>query len=156
LKYIDGKYPVSPEMTLSDWKRIIKSFPRKIREIKITGGEPMLVSYFSELVNWLLAEGYFVYIISNTTIKKEFNQSDRVMIRATYHQSADRDEWFEIHKWYKERHRIEVDEIDKGILTTSSTKELCYREYGETCTGFIYSPEGKLFTVVNEMYRSYT
>jgi len=51
LKYIDGKYPKSSEITLSDWKRIVKSFPRKIREVKITGGEPMIMPYFTELVN---------------------------------------------------------------------------------------------------------
>ena len=144
LKYIDGKYPKSSEITLSDWKRIVKSFPRKIREVKITGGEPMIMPYFTELVNWLVDEGYFVLVITNLSIKRNIKISDRLLISATNHVSSK-----VFHSDYYKDYRVKVDVI-------GNTKELCFREYGDTCTGFIYSPEGRLFTHVNEMYANYT
>ena len=149
LKYIDGKYPKSSEITLSDWKRIVKSFPRKIREVKITGGEPMIMPYFTELVNWLVDEGYFVLIITNLTVMKLFRLSDKILISATEHKSTNHDKWRLNYEFYKNRHRVK-----HGVI--GDTKELCFREYGDTCTGFMYSPEGRLFTHVNEMYEEYT
>lgn len=155
MKYIDGKWPHSSETTLSHWKRIIKSFPRRIREIKITGGEPMLMPYFTELVNWLLDEGYFVLVITNLTIKRDIKQSDRLLLVSTLHEGAYLPAWKKNLKFYLAKHRIKVDEIERSVLKSSKTKDLCYREYGDTCTGFIYSPEGRLFTHVNEMYENY-
>jgi len=150
LKYIDGKYPVCDETTISHWKRIVKSFPRKIKEIKITGGEPMLMPYFSELVNWLLDEGYLVLVITNLTIKRVIKKSDRLLIASTNHKVGK----FQL-DFYNKEHRVKVDEIATQKLDCSNVKDLCYREYGDTCTGFIYSPEGRLFTHVNEMYQEY-
>ena len=149
LKYIDGKYPKSDEITLSDWKRIVKSFPRKIREVKITGGEPMIMPYFTDFVNWLLDEGYFVLVITNLTIKKKIKQSDKLLISATRHKNARIWHWTKNYVDYKQKHRVKYDVM-------GDTKELCFREYGDTCTGFMYSPEGRLFTHVNEMYKEYT
>ena len=154
LKYIDGKYPESKEIELSEWKRIVKSFPRKIREIKITGGEPMLMPWFPEFVNWLAKEGYSVFIISNLTLQKKFKKSDKVMINCTYHKSANKTKWLRNLAYYKD-FQIKIDEIETGEIVGSDVKELCHREYGDTCEGFIYSPEGKLFTNVNEMYVEY-
>lgn len=143
LKYIDGKYPESDEITLSEWKRIVKSFPRKIREVKITGGEPMLMPWFPEFVNWLIDEGYFVLVITNMTLKKEIKESYRLIFIATNHEGSK----FQLP--YYRKHRVKVDKIGE-------TKDLCFREYGSTCTGYIYSPEGRLFTHVNEMYIHHT
>ena len=144
LKYIDGKYPQCSETTISHWKRIVKSFPRKIKEIKITGGEPMIMTYFDEFVNWLLDEGYFVLVITNLSIKRNIKKSDRLLFSATHHESAK-----VFHSDYYKNYRVKIDKI-------GSTKDLCYREYGDTCEGFMYSPEGRLFTQVNEMYEEYT
>ena len=149
LKYIDGIYPTSKEIQISEWKRIVKSFPRRIREIKITGGEPMIMPYFSEFVNWLIDEGYFVIVFSNLTVKKDIKKSNKLLIISTNHKVGN----FNL-PHYKE-HRVKVEQIEFAEGHADRVKDMCYREYGDTCTGFIYSPEGQLYTCVNDMYKAH-
>ena len=156
LKYIDGIYPSSSEIDLSDWKRIVKDFPRKLREIKITGGEPMIQPYFVEFVNWLTDNGYFVFVLTNLTIKvKGLKPSNKLMLCATHHQGIDADKWKKNLEHYQKDFRVEVEEIDFGEVDGSYVKNLGYRESGDTCMGFLYAPDGKLYTRFNELVEAH-
>lgn len=163
LKFADGEMPVSDTMTLEEWKEVLgKQFPRPIKEVIISGGEPMLMPYFSDLVNWLLHDQKkFVCVFSNlmTTGGLEVKPSVRYRIHATYHHSA-KLERFEKHlALYQKKYRVNIDEImndDTPKLVTQSWRKP-YIEKAETeyCRGFFYSPEGRLFTNFNTIDRHY-
>jgi hypothetical protein len=57
--------PETPEYGIDNWKFFIKNYPRRIQQIGISGGEPTLISWMPEFVNWLLDEGYHVSLITN-------------------------------------------------------------------------------------------
>lgn len=149
LKYIDGKYPESNTMGLVDWIRKVRDFPRKIREVKITGGEPTMVKYFPELVKWLLDNGYYVLVLTNLGRYRKIKSSRRLIFMATWHHDMPEKQFMNNLKKYRDDgHRVNVAEIGKE-------RDLQHREYGDTCTGFLYAPDGRLYTHVNELYEDH-
>lgn len=86
----DGKYPRYKECTLKEWKEWFERFPFWFSQIYITGGEPTLISWIGELVNWLVDRGHHVIMFSNLknpeplyVIKKSY----RFVYYPTYHQA---------------------------------------------------------------------
>lgn len=86
----DGKYPRYEECTLEEWKEWFERFPFWISQVYITGGEPTLISWIGELVNWLVDRGHHVIMFSNLrnpeplyVIKKSF----RFVYYPTFHQN---------------------------------------------------------------------
>lgn len=63
----DNKYPYSKsdECTLEEWKQFFEGFPEWISLVHLSGGEPTLMPYLSELTNWLIERGHRVTIFSN-------------------------------------------------------------------------------------------
>jgi organic radical activating enzyme len=98
-----GKRVKSPESTLKEWKERIETFPIKIKEVYVTGGEPALIDWMPEFVNWLLDRGIFVTLYTNLSVKKTVNEelglyrrllaniqkSNRFQILSTFHNTAD-------------------------------------------------------------------
>jgi molybdenum cofactor biosynthesis enzyme MoaA len=62
-----GIRPKAKRVGLDDWKNFITYFTskNKIREVYVSGGEPSLVKYMPELVNWLIGKGFHVALFSN-------------------------------------------------------------------------------------------
>ena len=153
-KWGDGKMPiVKDRLTLRDWQQRIRRFPMKIREISISGGDPMGVDYFAELVNWCLNEGYFVNVFTNLSLKRYvIKPSYRLKFSATYHENLDRKIFCQNLRFYREKYRVDIDEIRTNEFPDSMKKKECkvedaIRDLPEcNCLGFIYIPDGALFT----------
>lgn len=124
LAQINGKYPQGMELTLEQWKeKFDRGFPIKIKEVYISGGEPTLIRWLPDFVNYLLDKGYHVTVFSNLAVPSRFNaikKSYRFQIRATFHH-CDNAERFD--KAYKKiTHPIIVDEFDYQELPYSVVK----------------------------------
>lgn len=136
-----GIRPKAKRAGLVEWKDFITEFTskNKIREIYVSGGEPTMVKYLPDLVNWLLNQGFHVLVFTNlfnTDRLLQIKDSYRFKIQATYHSNDDSITRF--HNAYKivtKKHRVDVDEIGKQFLPYSKVKEfmnvedLKYKEF---------------------------
>jgi organic radical activating enzyme len=160
LKFTDGKMPESDEMNLEHWQEIVRNqFPRPIKEVTLSGGEPMLVPYFTEFTNWLLEQGLFVSIWSNLMTRKglEVTPSKRYRICATYHHSSPRKKFLENYKEYSKKFRVDVEEIGtEKWLPMSVLKPYSNLEHSSNCKGFFYAPDGRLYTNFLTIDRQYS
>ena len=83
-----GKRPTSKQSTLEQWKEYVKNFPCKLKEVTISGGEPTLIDWLPDLINWLLKEGYHVMLFTdlfNASLIRKVNPSYRFHIVSTFH-----------------------------------------------------------------------
>jgi len=109
LKIPNNEYPKEKHRaSLDSWKKFIKEFPLKIKDVAISGGEPTLYPDAIEFINWLIDEGYIVSVYTNLSNENllKFRRSLRLKINATYHkESGKRDAWIErynrLRKYYK-------------------------------------------------------
>lgn len=147
---INGKMITTPkedELSLEEWKQIIRSYPKKVREVQVSGGEPLVWRDYSAFVNWCLDEGYFVTVFSSLWNQKGLNvrESVRLRIGATYHRNMPK-ELFEYHlKLYRAKYRVNVEEVETDAVVSSYTKPMESQEYSSTCAGLMWGPDGKLF-----------
>jgi len=142
-----GKRAESTEIGLDDWKYLVRSFPIKLREIRISGGEPMLMPYYSELINWLLDQGLYVMVFTNLSVLKlDVNRSRRLIYMATYHKCSNVKKFQKNLKEYRKKYRVEVHQIGQEKIRGVSVGLECGLEYGYTCVGFMYDPAGNLHT----------
>ena len=96
-----GLDPQNTKRNLSadEWFDLISNFPITTKEIVLTGGEPSIWRGFSELVNKLLDNGYFVMILTNLTTVKPFldiRSNSRFLIFSTFHSR-----WYSTEKFVK-------------------------------------------------------
>jgi len=162
-KFGDGKTPIiKNELTLRDWQQRIKRFPQRIREISISGGEPMLVSCFVNLVNWCLDEGYFVNVFTNLSyLKQGIKRSYKLKFCATYHEDMMLGKFKRHLRNYRNLYRVDIDEIRTNEFKDSMKKKEC--KVGDViidlpecnCLGFIYMPDGALFTEALDILEYY-
>ena len=153
-----GKRPKAKPIGLEDWKKIIKGFPVRVREVFISGGEPTLISWLPELCNWLLDQGYHVTVFTNlhndlalTSVKK----SHRFQVFATFHQEHDNPfDFTGAYEAVKKVHNISVGELGdrKKILPYSKMSKLFRDSSGLMDREFRYSPDGKLYTSCYEHF----
>jgi organic radical activating enzyme len=129
-----GKRPEAKQATLQEWITYIKNFPAKIKEVYVSGGEPTLVKWLPELLEWLLKEGYHVTVFTNLYNVKllMIKDSYRYQILASYHKPPEEksnpklyDSELRFNAAYyklKNKYRIEVDEIGTKVLPYSRLK----------------------------------
>lgn len=129
-----GKRPEAKQSTLQEWITYIKNFPTKIKEVYVSGGEPTLVKWLPELLQWLLDEGYHVTVFTNlyNPALLMIKPSYRYQIIASYHKPPAETEKPELYDseirfneaYYKlkDKYRIEVDEIGTKVLPYSKVK----------------------------------
>jgi uncharacterized radical SAM superfamily Fe-S cluster-containing enzyme len=135
MKMPSGKKPTCKESSLEDWKRYIIEFAKrkKTREIYISGGEPTLMPYLSDLTNWCLRQGYHVTIYSNLFkpeafegIKLTWWNKHKFRIIATYHANNNKLSGFVFDLGYKVLrifYNIIVEEVgNKKYLEYSTLK----------------------------------
>ena len=123
-----GIRPKAKRVSLDDWKQFILDFTneQKIREVYVSGGEPSMVKWMPELVNWLVQKGFPVTVFSNLfdadrllQIKKHY----RVKIDATYHHEWDKlDRFHNAYLKIKDHIRVDVGEIGYQVLPYSKVK----------------------------------
>ena len=110
-KIPDGKYPhCEKEKTVEEWIELISNFPVRVREIRITGGEPFENDVTVPLVKWAISEGYFVIIETNLSsniaklmhFKKlaQLPNTVRLQFYVTYHKGQiNREVWLNNYLW---------------------------------------------------------
>lgn len=146
-----GYRPSTKSITLEEWKQRVKTFPTKIREIFISGGEPTLIKYLPDLVNWLIDEGYHVTVFSMLQFPEVFlkvKKSYRFQIRTTYHhtQGETRDRFEKVYGVVKDVHNVSLCEIGRQRLPyTDLVNEWLTMEDLKT-PEFRYAPDGQLYT----------
>ena len=155
LKIPTGKIPQCKTVKLEDWKAFITRWPEKIKEVAIFGGEPSLVPYLADLVNWLLGKGYHVKVFSNLTNPVPFwhiKQSYKFIISATHHRSHPVTKFLENYKTIK--HRIDVYEIEKRQLSFSRVKPMVMDDSGIEKRRIQISPDLKIYLGCYDMCKA--
>lgn len=153
LNFFNGVYPKDKSrLGFTEWKNIIDKF-EQVKEIVLSGGEPMLYKHYTELCNHILSKGYFLMIFSNLQSKKglQVKPHKNLMIYASHHvELSDKQEkeWQENYKLYKKKYRVVADQLDKDkpILTKEQEFGNCY--YSQIVR---YSPDGKCFGNLHDM-----
>lgn len=82
------KYPRYEISTLDEWKKYFENFPHWLSQIYISGGEPTLVPYLSDLINWLVDRGHHVCLFSNLAVPETLfgvKKHWRFVCVATFH-----------------------------------------------------------------------
>jgi len=106
-KIPNKQYPAyEGEKTFKEWKEFISTFPVKVRELRITGGEPFENDVTVPLVDWAISKGYFVIIETNLSSNfyrlASLPNIKKLQLYVTYHKTeVDRDEWFSSYNWIK-------------------------------------------------------
>lgn len=147
---VSGERPNAKIIGIEDWKKRVKGFPAKIREIYIGGGEPTLVKYMPELVNWLLEEGYHVCVFSNLYKPEVFERvkrSYRLQVRATFHKvdGESQERFVKALETARKYVNVNVDEIEKTTIAGTKVKKFLEMKDLET-REFRYAPDGRLYT----------
>lgn len=148
---VKGKRPSTKGISIEEWKKKVEGFPIKIREIFISGGEPTLVKWIPEFVNWLLDEGYHVTVFSNLFNAEELlkiKKSYRFQIRTTYHHIGEESlERFERQlAKVKDYHTISIAEIGHRTLPYTDVVNEYFVMDDLKSKEFRYAPDGYLYT----------
>ena len=120
-----GKWPKSEEKTICEWMNFLKTFPLKIKEVNVSGGEPTLIKGLQNYINWMLKEGYFVTLYTNLTnsaVISKINPSFRFRVLTTYHHHAEKEQFEKTYKMLSKKYRVDIDEISKKYLKDSKLK----------------------------------
>lgn len=89
----DNKYPKYGESTFEEWVAFFDRYPEHeapIYQVEISGGEPSLYPYLSQLVNFLLKRGKHVVLYTNLWNVDEINKITphyRFRIKAVHHKT---------------------------------------------------------------------
>jgi organic radical activating enzyme len=118
------RFPYWETSTLNEWKKFIEDFPEWVSLVAICGGEPTLIEYMPELVNWLLDRGHHVLIYTTLLRPNAFariRKSHFLDIQATYHH-IDKVSRFEFsHSLVRSMgHRVDVYELETPLSLTYS------------------------------------
>ena len=148
--------PVSEfELTADEWIDRVRGFPVRLRDIYITGGEPSLYKDTPKLINGLLALGYHVLVFSNLkrgSLFMDIKPHRRFKIQATYHKCDDIERFdSEYERLNAAGYRMSCDEFTIQSLPYSELKAFDNPERWKI-PNFRYSPDGKLFTCVWDLY----
>ncbi len=152
-----GVRPRMEEIGWGKWARLIDSFPARVREVVISGGEPFLYQDIGKLINHLTDRGKFVTIFSNLemlTKKLGIRPSYRIRIGASLHESQDRARFMKAYRENRGIYRIDYDILgDKtkhiGLTTRMKKIETVEDLKADECWDeprFIYVPNGDLYT----------
>jgi molybdenum cofactor biosynthesis enzyme MoaA len=126
MNMVNGKPRNAKEVGLEEWKKLIDDFPYKLKEIYISGGEPTLMGYFSELINYITEKKILVTLFTNlsrTTGIMLIRSTPYFRIETTLHPEANVDMFKDSVRWLKELgYIVLVDEIDKQTIEGSLVK----------------------------------
>lgn len=76
------------ECPMDEWKELIEKFPEWVSFVGVSGGEPTLITWMPEFVNWLIDSGRKVMIYSvlwKPETFKTIRPSSRLAIQTTFH-----------------------------------------------------------------------
>ncbi len=139
-------------LDVDDWVDLIQSFPVRVREVVISGGEPTIYPGMVTFINKLLELGYFVTVFTNLTNKYliNTNKSFRLRIYATFHgRHYDKNRFLSNYYAVTKKHRVDVNEIAEQRLSFSKVDPWgCDLEQAKTINKnyFWISPDGMIHT----------
>ena len=155
-----GERPKIDEISVSDWMQIIETFPVKIREVVLSGGEPMKYKDFHKLVNRILDSGRFVTVWTNLTLNNglKCKSSYRLRFGASYHNCYNLDKWSIRLKKYRKKFRVDIDELETTFINGSNSKHILKTEdeqnYCLNRPKLSFAPDGKLHKCLGDVYES--
>lgn len=138
-----------PEIGPWGWYDLISNFPVPVKEIFLSGGDPMLYPNISRLVDVLLQTGAHVVLFTNMMTRRKITaRSRRFRIQATLHESAGKERFYDNVEYYRQQHhQVHVElfgtKAKKGQRTIK-TKETDIDECREL-KRFKFTPDGKLW-----------
>lgn len=112
------------ECSIDEWKKFIENQFHWISQINISGGEPSLVPWMPEFVNWLVDRGHHVSIYSNLwkpKILSRLKKSFKLQIVSDFHHSDNLERFLKSYNQLKDKVRINVEEIEKPQQILFST-----------------------------------
>jgi len=156
--FYNGERPTSSEISWMEWMRIISDFPVFVREVVLSGGEPMLYSQYTELANAIVSSGRFLTVYTNLMLKKGLSVEPSVRIRldASFHESVDSNLFLNNLQEYRKKFRVDTNEIEKNEIRGSVVKrKLQTKKDIKSCLErrkFCFSPDGRLCLSLGEAY----
>jgi len=160
-----------PEMDWRKWVDLIETFPVRVREIVIEGGETLLYPGIGNLINALIASGRFVTLYTNLELLNDdlgIEPSNKLRIQASAHLQGRNEISNEFCKAYTEnenKYRIDVDVLGNETRKTNglvrfnkilSPKELrespewTAKQFRILPNGEIHISKGRLLSAVYE------
>ena len=158
----------SSEITPDDWYRLLSSFPVKIRELHITGGEPFMYKQIGELILKMLSLGFHVSLNSNLLIKRDLSmvKSDKFRIEATLHNFKDVVKFHSNVAYYRQWVTVDIDLFGDGRLKDNKRNKAgiaIKAKMGDkdsyVCLDmkrFKFTPDGRLWTNDREIGETYS
>jgi len=148
---IDHKKPSDGKnLTADGWLEYIDTFPVKIAEITINGGEPTLWGEFVYLTTEILKRGYFVMIHTNLSkpeILIQLPKTNHLVLNPTFHHGQTSPNVFiDAYNMLKDKQKMYVDEIDNKILSISRKKPFGTTKYAKERKCLRARPDGTLYT----------
>ena len=155
----------SEEIRPLDWERLIKNFPVKIREVVISGGEPLLYFEIQRLILLLLDLDLMVMMNSNLMIKRNLSilKSDRLRVEATLHEGVDKTKFYSNVQHYRQWFKVDVDFFTDHNWPIRflgfKGKKLMSEDESYLCLDmkrFKFTPDGRLWINDREIGDTYT
>lgn len=158
----DDKYPKFKVSTFEEWKNFIEHFPVWMSQIYITGGEPTLVPYISELINWLVDRGHHVTLFTNLANPERLygvKNHWRFTCIPTFHpEYDDRKRYEDAYFKLKGRFRVDAQEMEEKRLFSFSKykKKFSTSWFLHENHKFHFAPDsprtGKVYLGCNKVY----
>jgi len=141
-------------MNLKEWKERLDRIPYKVKEVVVSGGEPLIYRDIAELVNYMLDKKWLVSIATNMTVLRgmRIKRSWRLNFHVTYHHDYPLEQFLANYESYKSHfHRVKLFEIGTSLLRMSRTKPLIIDNKGRDKELVLYGPDGKLYKSHTEL-----
>ena len=150
-----GKLKNPKESSLEDWKRYFETFPKKVKEIYLSGGSPEMLPCFVTLCDWILDEGYLLKVFTNLSVRDVLlvEKSNNFSVQATYHHGASKEKFLSNYEAVRKKHWVDVDEIGYAVLPFSRVKP-CSKPDDLKNAGYIVSPDRNTYGSCHKMYNS--
>lgn len=156
-KSATGKMPVYEEIGGQTLIDIITNLPFRVREIVLSGGEPMVHRDFVFIYYELLKMGYFVTIFTNLVNGRAvfLNCNRKARITTSYHLSSKRGEFlYRLAECIESGLNVKVDEFP-GHQSGKGDRIKPFLNINECMTAkrFCIAPDGKIYTNFGALLR---
>jgi organic radical activating enzyme len=123
----NDKYPKFDECSIDEWKTFIENFPEWLSQIYISGGEPSLIPWVSEFINWLTGRGHHVVLLTNLFKPETFlgiKEHWRFVCLSTLHKGNKyKSKFYDAADELNYRFRLIIQELGKTTSSWSKKKE---------------------------------
>jgi MoaA/NifB/PqqE/SkfB family radical SAM enzyme len=113
-RMVTGKRPKSEVKKLYEWKKFINEFPEKIKVMGITGGEPTIMWWLPDYINFLHEKKIHVNLFTNLAFPErifEVKQISNFTVIASFHEQFDHRSEFDkkVFALRKAGYKVQID-----------------------------------------------